>query len=448
MDDISKVPPYFRYWGKARKPVEVDYCLSNGSDEEIAQRYRISLEELKRRAARYKWKKVKPGDSYPIYHLLPFHCLDVAAVADEWWKQSKRIQHSFISTSKISEDKIKGWLLFFISLHDIGKFDIRFQRKAPKVWGTLNPDIHQNYLEGLSQHECIKYDHGPAGLYWFVEDKKSKNETITDNNIVGLFDDEENINGKVVPWIAAVAGHHGFVFPEDNLPDRSLSCLISNNISEQDRVARELWASELEKLFLHPVGLSLNDTPPKPSPLLAGFCSVSDWLGSRSDEENFCFNSEIMDLSKYFEYKRADAQRVLSLSGMQGQKIAYLSVKALLKEEYQPRQLQTLVDNLPDKAGLTIVEAPTGSGKTEAALAYAWRLLDNDLADNIIFAMPTQASANAMLQRIEQLAGKLFSDHPNIILAHGNARFNVDFSALKNAGQTVQKKEEAWAQWQ
>jgi hypothetical protein len=37
-------------------------------------------------------------------------------------------------------------------------------------------------------------------------------------------------------------------------------------------------------------------------------------------------------------------------------------------------------------AGLTICEAPTGSSKIDAALAYAWRLLDADVADSIVFA--------------------------------------------------------------
>ena len=66
-----------------------------------------------------------------------------------------------------------------------------------------------------------------------------------------------------------------------------------------------------------------------------------------------------------------------------------------------PRQLQLIVDNLPIESGLTIVEAPTGSGKTEMALAYASKLLTSGVAESIVFALPTQATANAMFQTVE-----------------------------------------------
>ncbi len=437
---------YFRYWGKAMSQLDIDYRSNIMTNSEICKKYNLSEEVLHKKANKNKWEKITKGEKLITYHLLPYHCLDVAAVAAVWWDNSSAIRHSFIHESDIDKALLRAWILFFVALHDYGKFDVRFQRKAPKVWEAINTDKSKKDFEGLTQYECIKYDHGSAGLYWFDEDRKPQSDVGIDNDISSLFDCDENVENNFLPWMAAVAGHHGFVYPEDEIPDRSLSSLIPKKISEHDRIAREEWLKALEKLFLYPVGLSLDDAPPKPSSLLAGFCSVTDWLGSRTDEENFCFESESMELDEYFKSKQTDAQRVLALSGMQGQKKPYLGVKALLKKEYQPRQLQTLVDHLPDKSGLTIVEAPTGSGKTEAALAYAWRLLDSNLADSIIFAMPTQATANAMLQRIEQLAGKLFSAHPNIILAHGSARFNEDFSALKNAGQTVQKKDEAWAQ--
>ncbi|WP_156919725.1 HD domain-containing protein [Syntrophorhabdus aromaticivorans] len=47
---MEDIPNYFKYWGKAEK---------DGSR----------------------------------YHLLPYHCLDVAAVAAAWWDQSPAIRH-------------------------------------------------------------------------------------------------------------------------------------------------------------------------------------------------------------------------------------------------------------------------------------------------------------------------------------------------------------------
>lgn len=73
----EKVPLYFRYWGKAGKD----------------------------------------GDSY---HLLPYHCLDVAAAGAVWWEQSSVIRRSFCSHASLSsDDQVRAWLLFFMALHDL-----------------------------------------------------------------------------------------------------------------------------------------------------------------------------------------------------------------------------------------------------------------------------------------------------------------------------------------
>ncbi len=67
-------------------------------------------------------------------HLLIYHCLDVAAVADCWWDQSVVLQNTFCRNEMLSKQRVKAWLLFFIALHDIGKFDIRFQYKSAESW--------------------------------------------------------------------------------------------------------------------------------------------------------------------------------------------------------------------------------------------------------------------------------------------------------------------------
>ena len=105
------------------------------------------------------------------------------------------------------------------------------------------------------------------------------------------------------------------------------------------------------------------------------------------------------------------------------------------------------MDSLSITPGLTLIEAPTGSGKTEAALAYAWRLLDQGVADSIVFALPTQATANAMLTRAEAFAKLVFGD-ANVVLAHGKSKFNEAFQRLANTGryQTAQGEQEATIQ--
>ena len=93
-----------------------------------------------------------------------------------------------------------------------------------------------------------------------------------------------------------------------------------------------------------------------------------------------------------------------------------------------------------------MIEASTGSGKTETALAYAWKAWG--LADSIVFALPTQATANAMSKRLEKAAPLLFANQTNVVLAHGRAKYQQNFIDLKQACRphTAQSHEEAWVQ--
>jgi CRISPR-associated endonuclease/helicase Cas3 len=114
----------------------------------------------------------------------------------------------------------------------------------------------------------------------------------------------------------------------------------------------------------------------------------------------------------------------------------YAGLTALLSDGEQPRGVQTEIDALPAAPGLTLIEAPTGSGKTEAALAYAWRLIDAGVADSIVFALPTQATANAMLLRAEAFAERVYGNG-NVVLAHGKRQFNEAFRKLAESGRRV-----------
>src|SRR5262249_28110213 len=66
-----------------------------------------------------------------------------------------------------------------------------------------------------------------------------------------------------------------------------------------------------------------------------------------------------------------------------------------------PAQVGTL--SLPLEEQFAIVEAPTGTGKTEAALIWANRLVDAGEVDGLYFAVPTRSAATELLARIARL---------------------------------------------
>ena len=63
--------------------------------------------------------------------------------------------------------------------------------------------------------------------------------------------------------------------------------------------------------------------------------------------------------------------------------------------------------NLPLEERLAVIEAPTGSGKTEAALIWASRLVEAGVVDGLYFAVPTRSAATELHFRI----GRLMSTH-------------------------------------
>lgn len=396
----------------------------------------------------YWGKTVRVDPQQTGCHLLIWHSLDVAAVASCWWERSSFIRSVFCRHSlSLDETQVKAWVLFFIALHDIGKFDTRFQLKSVETWRMLfQGDAKPSALD---YSRCQEFDHGAAGLYWFLEDYQPMQEA---GDFTCFDAPEPHPLHSWIPWIEAVTGHHGYIRLQHQLTGDKLRwpTFLPAILAERDRQARCEWTEVLEALFLKPVGLSVNDTPPAISPLMAGFCSIADWLGSWRNDDTFQFCAAIPDtLDQLRDYLVAkcekDAPLALQRSGLMADAQAYQGVQKLLSTGHRPRQLQVLVDALPLEPGVTLIEAPTGSGKTETALAYAWRLIEASLADSIVFALPTQATANAMFERMASLASCLFSQ-PNLILAHGNARFNSDFQAIKQRGQNAQGKDEAWAQ--
>jgi CRISPR-associated endonuclease/helicase Cas3 len=311
-------------------------------------------------------------------------------------------------------------VLFFLALHDYGKIDIRFQFKSPKALQSLRPDFDR---ESIAPTQA--YYHGPSGWEWFIADSPA----------LGISELALNQWGE---WMRAVCGHHGSL----TLAGHFSRPLAEDEVIEFDAVARADMVRKLADFFLKPAGLALTSPLPPCPDLLAGFCSVCDWIGSNQNIFLPVFG-RLLFTEYWHDEALKRAEVALGESGVFKQALLAGGMTELYPS-YTPRQVQTLVDELPLEPGLTLIEAPTGSGKTEAAMAYASRLLAAGLADSVIFALPTQATANAMFTRLEEIAENLFPGGLNILLAHGRANYNPVYQALKSGLRiTAQGCEEA-----
>ncbi|SHG42318.1 CRISPR-associated endonuclease/helicase Cas3 [Marisediminitalea aggregata] len=334
-------PPYFKYWGKAKKDSE------------------------------------QPGADY---HLLPYHCLDVAAVADKWLELSPVLLKRFALYLNVEPDLARRIVLFFVLLHDLGKFDGRFQHFREDIRQELQGD------EWWIEEDLSYYSHGSSGFKQFCE-KFGYSEAMK-----------------------AVAGHHGFCDTNFNYEEPT----ADDDLIDLDEQARSEWVAFCLEFC------ELESIPDVGGiPLLAGFCSVADWLGSSLT--NFT-TSPMANLQEYYEQVLPRAEAVLRDSGM----ITSIAGAgfSFLFPDYRPRGIQCLLDELPLSPGLTLVEADTGAGKTEFALSYASMLVEAGLADGVVFGLPTQATANGLFDRIQHAAELLFPD-AKATLAHGKSHFIV-----------------------
>ena len=88
--------------------------------------------------------------------------------------------------------------------------------------------------------------------------------------------------------------------------------------------------------------------------------------------------------------------------------------------------------------GLFILEAPMGMGKTEAALAASEILAEKRQEGGLAFFLPSQATANAMNERVSGWAGQFAQWAPlSYELAHGKAMLNKEFAALAEHAMSV-----------
>jgi len=83
----------------------------------------------------------------------------------------------------------------------------------------------------------------------------------------------------------------------------------------------------------------------------------------------------------------------------------------------------------PHSAGIFVIEAPMGEGKTEAALAVAEILASKVSARGLYFALPSQATSNAMLERVVEWL-ETYNQRLGVRLVHGKSGFNEYYNDI------------------
>ncbi len=264
--------------------------------------------------------------------------------------------------------------------HDIGKISPTFQRKIHEALSFKDDAI----LSGLNSFDpdLEKQWGGHAGV----------SQLTADTQDIG-------------PWIPKILGqHHGF------------SPNISIYRGNDDVFGGEPWFS-LRIEFVSRLKEALGTDFPLvknalQTRILSGLTTVSDWIGSGSffmDPKDVNWQTKIPDALDCAGFIHPEFTPGLSFENIFG---------------FSPKDPQTRFFKTVKEHGVYILEAPMGSGKTEAALYASYRMLEKKQATGLYFALPTQLTSNKIHDRVNAFLGKVLSEsspHRKALLLHGNA---------------------------
>lgn len=378
---MAEDKPYFKYWGKADR------------------------------------------DDPERYHLLPYHCLDVAAVGKTLLDSYDLLRYRFADALKMSQESLTRLCVFFLAIHDIGKFAEVFQNKRPELRknlygsdkGRQSPIRHDDL--GYAAWKDLWADFLREGIFGFN----------------GHHPSEYELEDAFQRLACCATGHHGHPARSNN-GGRELSA--RNYFSKRDLEAvsnfcQTQWEMHVGSAQHILEALVDEENVARFSWWLAGLLVVCDWIGS--DDEFFNYQQEPTDLEEYWNSKALpNARKALSKSGLLPSKPSgLLNLGELSGENYKPTPLQELcsmAENFVDPQ-LWILEDITGAGKTEAAMLLVNRMLAAGQADGFYFGLPTMATADGMYRRMAKCYQRLYENgqSPSLILAHGSRHLSDDF---------------------
>ncbi|OMH30090.1 CRISPR-associated helicase/endonuclease Cas3 [Motiliproteus sp. MSK22-1] len=369
------------------------------------------------------WGKASPkGLDTPSYHLLPYHCLDVAAVGWQLLNPEQKRCQSLASQLGVDPQWLQQWFSFCLAMHDIGKFAIAFQGQ---VTGQTDYLVRRdNRYEYSERHDSLGY-----ALWCELLCERWLARSSLDCSVRYL-----------KPWLEIVTGHHG-------VPPKRVG-LLDNFFTDQDKQAAEMFMEQVYSLLLAEIDLSplidkmLYKRIKAQSWQLSGVAVLADWLGS--DQTHFCYRTQREGLCDYWKQRALpNAVQGLAASYQCRQSVApFNNVQQLFPfiHHLTPLQQYALSVSLPKQPQLFMLEDVTGAGKTEAALILSHRLMSQELADGLYVGLPTMATANAMYRRLAKAYRALYVEEalPSLVLAHGACQHSKAFTdSIGMVGQSA-----------
>ncbi|RSX51082.1 CRISPR-associated helicase Cas3' [Bifidobacterium samirii] len=321
---------------------------------------------------------------------------------------------------------------FIAASHDVGKtspaFEVQVPAFADKVRAarlSINPSIAHDELRRQYRHELVGC--------WAMEDWLAAQGLQTGT-------------GTLAHGVAGIiAGHHGTSLTAEKQRKRNHYRYEEfAGGQEWETVRFELldWIAGTTSAISTLTALEGRPLRRRSQILLTALVIIADWIAS--DSRLFPLNESETDDYGFNPAKRAArAWRMLSLPKPWTAMETTQSADELFSSQFdipgaklRPVQREAVrMAQETAEPGLMIIEANMGEGKTEAALLAAEILSARFHCGGVYYALPTQATVNAMFTRILDWIAHLPASErcamASLFLAHGKRELNDSYEDLR-----------------
>lgn len=348
------------------------------------------------------WGKLtfSPSGEVSDWHPLEDHCADVAACVKVFLEESMiGARLATLAGQKNLSEVQSARLAVLSGLHDLGKFNNGFQNRA--------------FSSGIMAGHVSE----ALGL---LDDRGEWVKKLIDS-IDYLSLRKWTKDSGILPYLHSVLMHHGR--PQERKILQRHLWVSSDSYDPFDGMSSLI--KSLQRWFPSAWSEGENYLPEEPffKNAFYGLVTLADWIAS--DTRFFPFSKEDepdrMILSQVFARRALKELRLSTGNDMLRQQKKPIPFNVPFPD-FSPRPLQLAINELeaPESGSITLIEAETGSGKTEAAITAFVEMYRNHLVDGMYFALPTRTAATQIHRRVERAVAKLFTDEcdrPSVVLA-------------------------------
>lgn len=355
----------------------------------------------------FPWGKLHHADGATTTHSLIDHMTDVAAVMSHLLHLPAVRRSLQQAAGRNLTDTDRARLAVLTFLHDIGKANAGFQgrywsdgKQRPVEWNTP-PCGHGPQGWGL-------FEDAQNGLHW--------PQLIVAHLPVQAMD---AWGDAWLNLLHASISHHGRPVKSEGHSDQWKPVQHAGQVLYDPALAVAAMGTEIQaqypKAFAHDVP-ELPDTAAF-SHLFAGLVQLADWLGSDTRPGFFPYSQPGEIRSKTAPALAQQALRAIGLEvGSAATRQQYTHADfAQAFGVPTPRPMQAAMADT-QLGPVVVLEAETGSGKTEAALWRFLHLWRAGQVDGLYFALPTRVAATQLYERVLDFVQRTWQTAPPVVV--------------------------------